>query len=128
MTEPSLAFDPSGNLYISDTNNLRLRKISATGIISTVAGNANFKFGGDGAAALSANLSTPQGVAIDAAGNLQQRTLLMILYGTGMRRAEVSRLKVTDVDSQRMIIRVECGKGGHDRRSPAQPGAVGNTP
>src|SRR5205823_8441442 len=65
---------------------------------------------------------------IDAAGNLQQRTLLMILYGTGMRRAEVSRLKVTDVDSQRMIIRVECGKGGHDRRSPAQPGAVGNTP
>jgi integrase/recombinase XerD len=52
------------------------------------------------------------GQLIDAAGNLQQRTVLMILYGTGMRRAELSRLKVTDVDSRRMVIQVECGKGG----------------
>jgi site-specific recombinase XerD len=61
------------------------------------------------------------GQLIDAAGNLQQRAVLMILYGTGMRRAEVSRLKVTDVDSQRMIIRVEHGKGGHDRDLPLSP-------
>jgi integrase/recombinase XerD len=61
------------------------------------------------------------GQLIDAAGNLQQRTLLMILYGTGMRRAEVSRLKVTAVDSQRMTIRVERGKGGHDRELPLSP-------
>jgi integrase/recombinase XerD len=40
---------------------------------------------------------------IDAAGNLLQRTVLMILYGTGMRRAEVSQLKVSNIDSQRMI-------------------------
>jgi site-specific recombinase XerD len=58
---------------------------------------------------------------IDAAGNLLQRTLLMILYGTGMRRAEVSRLKVSHVDSQRMILRVERGKGGHDRDLPLSP-------
>ncbi len=58
---------------------------------------------------------------IDAAGNLQQRTVLMILYGTGMRRAEVARLKVADVDSRRMIIRVECGKGGNDRDFPLSP-------
>ena len=44
---------------------------------------------------------------IDAAGNLQQRALLMTLYGTGMRRTEVSMLKVRDVDSRRMMIRVE---------------------
>ena len=61
------------------------------------------------------------GQLIDAAGNLQQRTVLMILYGTGMRRAEVTRLKVADVDSRRMIIRVECGKGGHDRDLPLSP-------
>ena len=61
------------------------------------------------------------GQLIDAAGNLQQRTVLMILYGTGMRRAEVARLKVTDVDSRRMIIRVECGKGGQDRDLPLSP-------
>src|SRR4051794_10101647 len=58
---------------------------------------------------------------IDAAGNLQQRAVLMILYGTGMRRTEVSRLKITDVDSRRMIIRVECGKGGNDRDLPLSP-------
>jgi integrase/recombinase XerD len=61
------------------------------------------------------------GRLIDAAGNLQQRAILMILYGTGMRRAEVSRLKVADVDSRRMIIRVEHGKGGHDRDLPLSP-------
>jgi integrase/recombinase XerD len=44
---------------------------------------------------------------IDAAGNLMQRALLMTLYGTGMRRTEVSMLKVRDIDSRRMMIRVE---------------------
>ena len=61
------------------------------------------------------------GQLIDAAGNLKQRAILMILYGTGMRRAEVARLKVSHVDSKRMIIRVECGKGGHDRDLPLSP-------
>lgn len=64
------------------------------------------------------------GQLIDAAGNLQQRAILMILYGTGMRRAEVSRLKVADVDSRRMNIRVEHGKGGHDRDLPLSPALV----
>ena len=55
---------------------------------------------------------------IDAAGNLTQRALLMTLYGTGMRRAEVSLLKVSDIDSRRMMIRVERGKGGGGRDIP----------
>ena len=42
---------------------------------------------------------------INAAGTLFRRTLLMTLYGTGMRRAELAHLKVSDIDSQRMIIR-----------------------
>jgi integrase/recombinase XerD len=58
---------------------------------------------------------------IDAAGNLQQRALLMTLYGTGMRRTEVSLLKIGDIDSQRMMIRVEHGKGGADRDIPLSP-------
>lgn len=61
------------------------------------------------------------GRLIDAAGNLQQRAMLMILYGTGMRRTEVSQLKVSAIDSQRMIVRVEQGKGGHDRDLPLSP-------
>ena len=58
---------------------------------------------------------------IDAAGTLFRRTLLMTLYGTGMRRAELARLKVGDIDSQRMIIRVVAGKGGKDRDLPLSP-------
>jgi integrase/recombinase XerD len=45
----------------------------------------------------------------------------MTLYATGMRRAEVCRLKISDIDSQRMIIRVEQGKGGKDRDLPLSP-------
>lgn len=55
---------------------------------------------------------------IDAARNLFHRTMLMTLYSTGMRRAELCRLRVTDIDSQRMVIHIRQGKGGHDRDVP----------
>jgi integrase/recombinase XerD len=58
---------------------------------------------------------------INAAGTLFRRTLLMTLYGTGMRRSELARLKVSDIDSQRMIIRGMAGKGGKDRDLPLSP-------
>ena len=52
---------------------------------------------------------------IDAAATPVHRTLLMTLYATGLRRAELARLKVSDVDSQRMVIHVRGGKGRQDR-------------
>src|SRR5213594_3230136 len=58
---------------------------------------------------------------INAAGTLFRRTLLMTLYGTGVRRSELAHLKVGDIDSQRMIIRVVAGKGGKDRDLPLSP-------
>ena len=66
---------------------------------------------------------SPEEVArlINAAGTLFRRTLLMTLYGTGMRRSELAHLKVSDIDSQRMIIRVVAGKGGKDRDLPLSP-------
>jgi integrase/recombinase XerD len=66
---------------------------------------------------------SPEEVArlIDAAGTLFRRTLLMTLYATGMRRSELAHLKVSDIDSQRMIIRVVQGKGGKDRDLPLSP-------
>ena len=47
--------------------------------------------------------------------NLMHRTMLMMLYSTGMRRAELCHLKVCDIDSERMVIHVRQGKGGRDR-------------
>ncbi len=66
---------------------------------------------------------SPEEVArlIDSARNLFHRTLLMTLYSTAMRRAELCRLKVRDVDSQRMMIRIDLGKGGRDRDVPLSP-------
>ena len=58
---------------------------------------------------------------IDSANNLFHRTLLMTLYSTGMRRAEVCRLQVSDIDSQRMMIRIQQGKGRRDREVPLSP-------
>src|SRR5579859_75360 len=51
---------------------------------------------------------------IDAAWPPFHRTLLMALYATGLRRAELARLKVSDVDSKRMVIHVRSGKGRKD--------------
>ena len=48
---------------------------------------------------------------IDAALNPYHRILLMTLYGTGVRRAELTHLKVSDIDSKRMVIHVQGGKG-----------------
>ena len=66
-----VAVDGSGNLYIADTTNNRIRKVDAsTGIISTVAGTGVFGFSGDGGPATSAQISSPEGVAVDGSGNL----------------------------------------------------------
>jgi len=66
---------------------------------------------------------SPEEVArlIDSARNLYHRTLLMTLYSTAMRRAELCHLKVHDVDSQRMMIRIDQGKGSRDRDVPLSP-------
>lgn len=66
-----IAVDKSENVYIADTDNARIRKITAsTGIISTVAGNGTTGYAGDGGAATSAELDRPYGVAVDGAGNI----------------------------------------------------------
>lgn len=58
---------------------------------------------------------------INAAETLLHRVLLMVLYGTGMRRTEISKLRVQDIDSARMVIHVEFGKGGTTRDIKLSP-------
>jgi integrase/recombinase XerD len=58
---------------------------------------------------------------IDRTTNLMHRTILMVLYGTGVRRTELSMLKVTDIDSKRMVVHIQQGKGSRDRDVPLSP-------
>jgi len=65
-----IAMDGAGNVYFAETNNNIIRKISTTGIISTVAGTGAVGYSGDGGPATAATLNAPYGVDVDAAGNL----------------------------------------------------------
>src|SRR5439155_5949633 len=65
-----MAFDSSGNMYIADTFNNRVRKVTTGGIISTIAGTGLPGFSGDGGAATSAKLNEPTSVAVDSNGNV----------------------------------------------------------
>jgi sugar lactone lactonase YvrE len=65
-----VALDGSGNLHIADTNNNRIRRVDASGIITTVAGDGIYGFSGDGGPATAASLRSPTGVALDGSGNL----------------------------------------------------------
>jgi site-specific recombinase XerD len=66
---------------------------------------------------------SPQEVSrlIVATGNLKHQTALSLAYGTGLRASEVVALKVGDIDSQRMTLRVEQGKGSKDRYAMLSP-------
>ncbi|HEY1552243.1 MAG TPA: hypothetical protein VGG28_30660 [Kofleriaceae bacterium] len=66
----ALAFDASGNLYVVDVLNERIRKIDGTGVITTIAGNGIVGFSGDGGPATSATLSAPSGLVVDSAQNI----------------------------------------------------------
>lgn len=65
-----VAVDTLGNVYISDLNNHRIRKINTSGIISTIAGTGVAGYNGDGAAATLAELNNPYGLAVDVSGNV----------------------------------------------------------
>jgi len=66
-----LFVDRSGNIFIADTGNNRIREVlAATGIIQTVAGNGTRGFSGDGGAATNAEINLPYGVLVDGSGNI----------------------------------------------------------
>jgi uncharacterized protein (TIGR03437 family) len=97
LNSPSgVATDSSGNLYVADSNNNLIRKIT-NGVITTVAGNGTLGFSGDGGPATLAQLNFPDAIAVDSAGNLyiadagNQRIrrvsggLIRTVVGTGSR-------------------------------------------
>ncbi len=54
---------------------------------------------------------------LDATTSLKHQAILSVAYGAGLRASEVTKLKVRDIDSERMLLRVECGKGGRHRNA-----------
>ena len=99
-----VATDKSGNVFVVDTNNQRIRRIDgASGTITTVAGNGTYAFSGDGGVATSASLFDPEGIAIDAIGNL-----FIADYGNcRVRRVDASSAIITTVAGNG-----SCGFGG----------------
>lgn len=65
-----IALDKYENVYVADYSNKRIRKIDGAGMITTVAGNGNAIYSGDGGPAIAASLGWPQGVAVDTLGNI----------------------------------------------------------
>ncbi len=65
-----VAFDQAGNLYIADSGNERIRRVTPAGVISTIVGTGTATSTGDGSAASAATINGPSGVAVDSSGNL----------------------------------------------------------
>jgi sugar lactone lactonase YvrE len=108
-----LAIDAAGNLYIADSGNNRIRKLSLlSGIITTVAGDGISRFTGDGVAAIFASLSIPADVAVDATGNL-------IVADTGNNR-------IRKVDPGGIITTI-AGNGTQQTGAPANNVAATST-
>ena len=102
----AVTFDSKGNLYIADQQSYRIRKVdSRTGIITTVAGNGQNKWGSDGIKATSSSLSHPSGVVCNARGDL-----FILDSGTG---------RVRKVDAQTGLISTVAGGG---KLKPFMPG------
>jgi hypothetical protein len=111
-----LTIDTAGNIFLADSSNNRIRKIDTSGVITTVAGNGDPTFAGDGGPATAASLARPSDVEVDAAGNLYI--------------ADTDNSCVRKVDTAGVITTVagQCGVPGYGGDGIAATGALLDRP
>lgn len=109
LHEPAaVAFDRDGNLYIAEHGRHRIRKVDAgTGAISTVAGNGQSGFGGDGGPAAEASLNSPSALAVDDQG--------------GLFIADAGNHRIRRVDLKTGVITTAAGSGPVEKKPPSVP-------
>src|SRR5579859_6044781 len=115
-----VAVDASGNLFIADAFNNRIREVSASGIITTVAGNGTAGFSGDGGPAVSASLNSPEGVAVDAFGNL----FIVDSGNSRIRKVSASGIVTTAAGNGNGSFASSPGDGGPATSAPLTPAGV----
>jgi sugar lactone lactonase YvrE len=95
-----IVLDAMGNLYLSDVNNNRIRMINTAGIISTIAGDGFYSYGGDGGQATAAELRAPAGICLDAAYNLYiaDDANYVVRKVTNAEQAGIAQLKNKNVE------------------------------
>ncbi len=104
----AVAFDSQGHLYIADHDNLRIRRVDAkTGVITTIAGNGQRGFAGDGGPATEASLNAPAGIALDAADNLYI--------------ADAGNHRIRKIEAATGLITTVVGSGPIDEGPPKGP-------
>src|SRR5262249_18094177 len=114
LSGPSgIAVDSAGNVYIADCNNNRVRKVSPSGTITTVAGNGKADYVGDGGPATNASFYGPNGVAVDNGGNL----FITDRFNCVVRRVDPSGIVSTIAGI------AKCGESGDG--GPATSGMLG---
>jgi sugar lactone lactonase YvrE len=106
-----ITVDANGNIYFADNWNLRIRRISTSGIITTVAGNGTFGYSGDGGPAINAQLKAGYGVCFDHAGNLYISDILS------------QTIRMVDVNE---IIRTVAGDGNVGYSGDGGPATMAN--
>jgi len=104
-----VAIDITGNVFVADVQNQRIRRISPDGIVITVAGNGSRGFSGDGGLAIDAQLASPSGIAISPQGYL-------LIADTG-------NLRIRQVAQEGMIARV-AGNGAYIYFAPESDGVL----
>ncbi len=106
-----LAADPEGNLFISDSGQNKIFKVSsASGIVSRVAGNGKFGFSGDGASAVDASFRFPASIALDSTGNIFV--------------ADSENCRIRRIDHETGIVDTIAQTGGPEQNCRPQPGYI----